>query len=328
MATLQPIDPLRGPQIVAVADGASWVSDTYQQSLYGSVSLFVESDQEVTVSIRHGALPELQLAGSSFVKSDHVIAAGTPTALHVKTEGRSGQVAIANSSGSAATVTVDLQLGHRAEDSAEVSVTSAVEVVQPIPASLQATVTQVGSVDVVQAVPSNLQATVTQATDVIVVQDTPASLQATVTQAGAVTVEQGTPASLQATVTQAGTVGVCSAQCTPLSVASADMSGTGTNAVNVVAGPCRVHSFVIAASAAGSVSFYDVAGVDTAPTNASAAEMVVGLGGSAALASPSFPAGTYHDFANGLWVRSNNAFTATGTTSNNGRVTVWYTVAP
>lgn len=243
-----------------IAAGGLDTLPTMDCQAHDSLTVVVRSDRSLGVVLMYG--PDDATLDIDPVAHPVTVEAGTPFALHRRCEGRYARVILLNNSVTdPAIVSVEAMFSSRSPDHQTVQITQ-------------------DGLDVSAVNALNVAAQILPGETIQAVQDNPANLQAT--------------------VTQAGIVDVCARPCNPLLVASAQIAGAGSTAINIIPGPCRVHAFAAANSAQGSIIFYDVAGTDPAPTSATTSDMAIGIGGTTALASPMFPAGSYQNFANGL----------------------------
>lgn len=121
-----------------------------------------------------------------------------------------------------------------------------------------------------------------------------------------------------------GVIDTCSKLCRPLQVKSQFINAAGTNAVNLIDGAFKLVSFVYShADAQGCLTFYDENAAATPPTTANTAFFSVGATAST-LAAPSFPASTFINFNNGLWVRLSSNLDPNTTANDAGTVTIFY----
>jgi len=330
--SLRPIDPLRGPLDVTVADGTTWASPEWSNLTHRGVSILVSSSRAVTLHVDHASSSETLI--SAPLSSQHAVGSGVPTAFHRRLDGRVSRVRISNASGADAIVTVDVILRPSAEDHASMRLTLAgvdvasgnplpvvgavvgdVEVVQPTAADLNATV--------VQAVASSLNATVTQAGTVTVAAtalDTRALTSATdtVTVTGTVlvnpgglnipaTVFQDDPTELHATVTQVGTVTVDG-----LEVQAAVVESPNNTAVYPVAA-CRVYAVYFShdnGTLLQTLALYDAT---SGVTNASTPKISLML--PSGKTHDDFGTGNYLTFSSGVSVRCVAAISPSSTTA-------------
>ena len=120
--SLHPIDPLRGPLVITVANDTTWTSQPWSNLTHSGCTVYISSDQAIILRIDHASgTPDL---ASAPVSSMHSVAAYVPVSFHVKLDGRVSQVRVINSSGMSANVTVDVLLRPpTAEDHASMRLT-------------------------------------------------------------------------------------------------------------------------------------------------------------------------------------------------------------
>jgi len=330
---LHPIDPLRGPLVITVANDTTWTSQPWSNLTHSGCTVYISSDQAIILRIDHASgTPDL---ASAPVSSMHSVAAYVPVSFHVKLDGRVSQVRVINSSGMSANVTVDVLLRPpTAEDHASMRLTmegldigygnplpvsgtisNAVEVSQWDASSLNATVTQAGTVTVA-ATALDTRA-LTSATDTVTVTGTvlvnPGGLNLPAT------VFQDDPTELQCTVTQAGTVVT---QGSPILVKTVIV--TESSAVQfLVDRQCTLYGYSFTTTAARAVvHYYDADSTDSVTTSTVPAFSIPVETNQTAL---TFGNGDHITFASGLAVRINDNYNYTGTTGpGTSSITVYY----
>jgi len=279
--SLHPIDPLRGPLVITVANDTTWTSQPWSNLTHSGCTVYISSDQAIILRIDHASgTPDL---ASAPVSSMHSVAAYVPVSFHVKLDGRVSQVRVINSSGMSANVTVDVLLRPpTAEDHASMRLT-------------------MEGLDIGYGNPLPVSGTISNAVEVS--QWDANSLNATVVQAGTVNISSASALDCSAaTVTTQG-----------LEMQVATVLSPGDTADYPIVGACRVYGVYFAHGSTNeqNLALYDATS-GVVPATATKFSIMTAAGDLALV----LPGGGYVSFANGVGLRSTTTQDPASTTGS------------
>lgn len=119
-------------------------------------------------------------------------------------------------------------------------------------------------------------------------------------------------------------IDTCTKLCRPLQVKSVFITTAGATAINLLNGPLKLVSFIYAHSDnQGLLSFYDAAASSAAPTVNDTAYFLA-PSTTNTLSCPSFPASSFINFNNGLWIRASSNIDPANSVSEAATITLFY----